>query len=49
MKKQLLTLQQLLAIMDPQLYWHLGLYSLILENDLLVDLNRLACREGRRS
>lgn len=24
MKKQLLTLQQLLAVMDPQLYRHLG-------------------------
>ena len=26
MKKQLLTLQQLLAVMDPQLYRHLGDY-----------------------
>jgi hypothetical protein len=30
MKKQLLTLQQLLAVMDPQLYRHLGDKTLLL-------------------
>jgi len=34
MKKQLLTLQQLIGIMDPELYRHLGRNPLLLNNFL---------------
>ena len=35
MKKQLLTLQQLISVMDPELYRHLGVQSLLaLNNDI---------------
>jgi hypothetical protein len=46
MKKQLLTLQQLLAVMDPQLYRHLGetLSALTLQ-DVHITLAR-KCRRA---
>lgn len=44
MKKQLLTLQQLLFIMDPQLYSHLGLFLNIYGTFICADLGRLQKR-----
>jgi hypothetical protein len=43
MKKQLATLQQLLAVMDPVLYRHLGVF------DVALDVKSLilgSCREN---
>lgn len=34
MKKQLSTLQQLISVMDPELYRHLGIAYLILPQEL---------------
>lgn len=43
MKKQLATLQQLLAVMDPELYRHLGTFEVILNIGwLILD----SCREN---
>lgn len=42
MKKQLLTLQQLISVMDPELYRHLGwlIYDYMFQHSLTIDTYR---------